>query len=697
LDHTGYLPRLVKQGFQGRILATRATSQLAELILLDSAKNQEHDADYANRQGFSRHKPALPLYDAQDARVALDRMQVIRRGEWLSIAGPVWMRLHDAGHLLGSSMIETEIRGRNPPLRILFSGDVGRFDGPLYHDPAPPPECDYLICESTYGGRAHPAGDVTESLAAVVHHSIDRGGVMLVSSFAIGRAQQFIYLLQLLMHQRRIPRIPVFVDSPMAVDATHIYYDHREDHDLSEGELSGRNSVLKGPNVHFARSVEQSKRLNSISGPAVIISSSGMMEGGRILHHLRHRLSDARNTIILGGFMAAGTRGRKLQEGAATLRMHGQDVPVRAAIETIPGLSGHADHGELLRWLQPLRAPNRQPARPWHKRSAKTARGMSSCRDWVKKSFWRISPRGSIQTSASMQNQDSMVILMRTDEQDNLQAILNSPSYRLAELDTQLLQRSELRPVRVQLELLKPELLLEEQQIRSTIVVFGSTQIVERAQAERLLESSRLALAADTRSARRAREVARNERLLAKCHYYDAAREFARIVSSACQKDGHCDYVVVTGGGPGIMEAANRGAFDVGAKSAGLNITLPAEQVPNPYITPELCFQFHYFAMRKFHFLLRAAALVVFPGGFGTLDELFDALTLRQTQRMQQIPIVLYSRQYWDRVLDFQFLADEGVIADEHLNLISYAESPREAWDRIAQFTGETTRFLNDE
>jgi uncharacterized protein (TIGR00730 family) len=279
---------------------------------------------------------------------------------------------------------------------------------------------------------------------------------------------------------------------------------------------------------------------------------------------------------------------------------------------------------------------------------------------------------------------------MHVDEKQNLQAILSSPSYRLAELDTQLLQRNELRPVRVQLELLKPELLLEEQNVRSTIVVFGSTQIVEREQAERLLESARLALAADSQNPRLAREVTRSERLLANSHFYDAAREFSQIVSSACQKNGHCDYVVVTGGGPGIMEAANRGAFDVGAKSAGLNITLPAEQIPNPYITPELCFQFHYFAMRKFHFLLRAAALAVFPGGFGTLDELFDALTLRQTQRMQQIPIVLYSRQYWDRVIDFHFLADEGVIADEHLELISYAESPQEAWENIARFPRTT-------
>jgi hypothetical protein len=276
--------------------------------------------------------------------------------------------------------------------------------------------------------------------------------------------------------------------------------------------------------------------------------------------------------------------------------------------------------------------------------------------------------------------------LTEPESQHRLQAILDSPSYRLAELDTEFLQRNELRPVRVQLELLKPEMALARHGVESTIVVFGGTQIVEQAAAQQRLELTRAELAAAPEDAARQREVARAERILEKANYYDAAREFARLVSSICQTDARCDYVVITGGGPGIMEAANRGAHDAGGKSIGLNITLPAEQIPNSYITPELCFQFHYFALRKMHFLLRAKALVVFPGGFGTLDELFDALTLRQTQRMQEIPIVLFGKAYWDRVIDFRFLADEGVIADEHLELIQYAETPQAAWRIIAAF-----------
>ena len=275
---------------------------------------------------------------------------------------------------------------------------------------------------------------------------------------------------------------------------------------------------------------------------------------------------------------------------------------------------------------------------------------------------------------------------MSDEIERNLQAICNSPSYRLAELDTDFLRQPELRPIRLQLELLKPEMAFEEQNIDSTIVVFGGTQIVDQHEGERRVAAAEAAVQESPDDHQCQRTLARAKRVLAKSKFHDAAREFARLVSSTCQVDGRCDYVIITGGGPGIMEAANRGAYEASAKSIGLNITLPAEQAPNPYITPELCFQFHYFALRKMHFLMRAKALVVFPGGFGTLDELFDALTLRQTHCMQEIPIILFGKEYWHQVINFQFLADEGVIADDHLKLISYAQTPQEAWDLIAKF-----------
>jgi metallo-beta-lactamase family protein len=357
LDHSGYLPRIVREGFSRPIFGTPATNELAELIMLDSAKCQEQDADYANRKGYSKHRPALPLYEARDVEQTVRLFRPADRGQWFSPAKPIWMRYHDAGHLLGSNMIEVEIRDRTPPLRILFSGDVGRYDGPLYHDPAPPTPCDYLVCESTYGDRDHPQNSILDALAGVVQRSVHRGGVMLVASFAVGRAQQLIYLLQLLKRDERIPDLPIYLDSPMACNATSIYRHYREDHDLSEGELDEANPVLAGPRVHLCRTTDESKALNHVTGPAIIISSSGMMDAGRIVHHLKYRLPSAANTVVLGGFMAAGTRGRLLQDGAKSLRMHGQEVVVRAAIEKIPGLSGHADRTGLLRWLEPLPKP----------------------------------------------------------------------------------------------------------------------------------------------------------------------------------------------------------------------------------------------------------------------------------------------------------------------------------------------------
>jgi uncharacterized protein (TIGR00730 family) len=269
---------------------------------------------------------------------------------------------------------------------------------------------------------------------------------------------------------------------------------------------------------------------------------------------------------------------------------------------------------------------------------------------------------------------------------ENMERILASPSYLLAQEDPALLSKEEMRGVRMLLELGKPELALQADKIHSTVIVFGGTQIVERTAAERRLSEARRLLAANPGDQKAARDVQRSERLIATAHYYDSARQFAKLVSIDNQCDSQRDYVVITGGGPGIMEAANRGAFDVGCKSIGLNIKLPAEQQPNPFITPELCFQFKYFALRKFHFILRAAAVVLFPGGFGTLDEMFETLTLRQTHRMQPVPIILFGRDYWSRVIDFQFLADSGVIADHHLDLFTYAETPEEAWQQILDF-----------
>jgi hypothetical protein len=272
------------------------------------------------------------------------------------------------------------------------------------------------------------------------------------------------------------------------------------------------------------------------------------------------------------------------------------------------------------------------------------------------------------------------------EAESRIRRILASPSYRRADQDLGFLARNDVRASRLQLEYLKPELILTESQIASTMVVFGGTRIVEPAAAKGQVDEARKILAGRPDDPECQRQLRVAERILAKSHYYDVAREFARIVSCACQVEDRCEFVVVTGGGPGIMEAANRGAFEAGAKSIGFNITLPEEQVPNSYIAPELCFQFRYFALRKMHFLQRAKALVAFPGGYGTLDELFDALCLLQTRKIASLPIVLVGEEFWRNVIDFDFLVQEGVIDPEDAALFCFAQTAQEIWHRIKEF-----------
>lgn len=278
---------------------------------------------------------------------------------------------------------------------------------------------------------------------------------------------------------------------------------------------------------------------------------------------------------------------------------------------------------------------------------------------------------------------------------DRLKEIMDHPSYRLAYLDFDYLQREDLRPLRLELELLKPEMLMDEAGVNSTIVVFGGTQVAPQDVAEKMMADAKGMVAKDPDSEQSKRAMIRAERVVSKSKYYEECRQFAKMVSQqSCNMD-EGEFIITTGGGPGIMEAANRGAYDAGAQSIGLNIELPFEQEPNAYITPGLCFQFNYFAIRKMHFLLRAKAIVFFPGGFGTLDELFTTLTLSQTGKLQEIPIIMYSKDYWTKMIDFQYLADEGVIKDEHLELFQYAETPEQTWKIIADFHGVDSSGCN--
>lgn len=349
IDHSGYLPLLVKLGFRGPIYCTTGTADLLRVLLPDSSHLMEEEAEYANRRGYSKHHPALPLFSSDDVAGVFPLLRLQAYHEAFDVLPGVRCTLRRTGHILGSASVE--LLWESDGKRLVFSGDLGRWHRPILRDPELLPAADVLLVESTYGDRLH-AQDPAEHLARVISETAHRGGTVLIPAFAVGRVQELIWTLRKLEDTGKVPLLSVYVDSPMAIDVTALYCQHPEDYDEEVAQaMREERCPLCCQQYHLLRTVEESKWLSDRRGPMVIIAGSGMMTGGRILHHLRQRLPDARNTLLLVGYQALGTRGRALQEGARTLRMHGQDVPVRAQVESIDGLSAHADQSEILRWL----------------------------------------------------------------------------------------------------------------------------------------------------------------------------------------------------------------------------------------------------------------------------------------------------------------------------------------------------------
>jgi metallo-beta-lactamase family protein len=350
MDHSGYVPRLVKLGFKGPVYCSGATRDLCELLLPDSGRLQEEEADFANRHGHSKHKPALPLYTQEEAGAALKRFETIpfdkEHSPW-----PGWSwRLKRAGHILGAASVHISWTGGS----ILFSGDLGRSDDLVMRPPESPGQADYVVVESTYGDRRHRDVDTLMALADVVNRTAARGGVVVIPSFAVGRAQTILHCIHLLKKAHRIPDMPVYLNSPMAADATRIFRHHLDEH-----RLSAEQCATMSKEVTIANTVEESKRLNTLTFPSIIVSASGMATGGRVLHHLKTYAPDARNTILFAGFQAAGTRGAALVGGSEAVKIHGAYVPVRAEVANLDTLSAHADREQLLAWLGALRTPKR--------------------------------------------------------------------------------------------------------------------------------------------------------------------------------------------------------------------------------------------------------------------------------------------------------------------------------------------------
>ena len=357
IDHTGYLPRLVQQGFRGPVYCSRGTADLLKILLPDAGRLQEEDADYRNRHNLTKHKPALPLYTEKDAYAALDLVKPMQNdGQTFEAAPGISASFRISGHILGSSLVLLELdhagadgKGR----RVLFSGDLGHYDQPIIRDPVAPPSCDYLLVESTYGDRLHDPEDPKVALARIINDAAQRQAPVLIPAFAVGRTQEIVYLIRELEDEKAIPVLPVTVDSPMAAATTQAYANRKEEHDEDYASiLTKQRHPLRTHSMNTASSREESKKLNEARGARVIISASGMMTGGRVLHHAIRMVPDPDATIVFVGYQAAGTIGRRILDGESEVKIMKQWVPVRCRMAKIGGFSAHADWGEVLRWLQ---------------------------------------------------------------------------------------------------------------------------------------------------------------------------------------------------------------------------------------------------------------------------------------------------------------------------------------------------------
>lgn len=360
IDHIGYLPKFVKEGFNGPVYCTAATAELARILLLDSAKLQEEEADWAKKKGYSKHHPPKPLYTTEDVENTFRLFRPRDFEEDIPLRDDIRVRFHNAGHILGAAWVELTVQTPQQQKTLVFSGDIGRYRQPILRDPAPMQQADILITESTYGDRDNVFEDPSEEFAQVINEAMERGGCLLIPAFALGRTQMVMYYLRKLMESGKVPKVPVYLDSPMAINVTALYRKLHHYHKLRDQELEGGASVFDYEYFKYFRSVQESQTINEIRSKAIIVSSSGMCTGGRMLHHLYHRLPREEDTILFVGYQAVGTRGRDILEGKEKIRMFGLNVPVKMQVRKIDGLSAHADREELLKWIGTLReAPKR--------------------------------------------------------------------------------------------------------------------------------------------------------------------------------------------------------------------------------------------------------------------------------------------------------------------------------------------------
>ncbi len=652
IDHIGLVPKFVKAGFDAPIYATRPTVALADVMLRDSARIQTEDAAYKQRrhrkEGRRGRHAEVPLYVVDDVAKTMPLFHSVDYQVPIAVAEGITATWHDAGHILGSAMIEIAVTENGQRRTIVFSGDIGQPDKPLIQDPSYFEHADYVVMESTYGERDHdPEGDVESQLEEVIRDTVDRGGNVVIAVFAVERAQELMYYISRLVHADRIPDVPIFLDSPMASDVTNIFRKHREWLDEQTWELINSNEPpLRFPGLTMTRSTEESMAINRVSSPCIILSAAGMCNAGRIKHHLRLNIGRRESTILFVGHQANGTLGRRILDGEKEVRIHGRTRRVFAKIRSIDGLSAHADRIGLIDWLSHLKSP----------------------------------PRRLFLTHGE---EGASLVLARTIK-DRLGWEATVPEYGAAfDLDEEPLERTvqiaepkpveksvptaaELAPAAQQ----TPDFEFLDSSVRpGTGFLHEDPWRVFRMQSDTIQGIDVMARALD--GVPRSVAVFGSARLPEDDPVYALTRE-------TCRRLGECGFATITGGGPGIMEAANRGARDAGALSIGLNIDLPHEQHINPFC--DVSYTCRYFFVRKMLFAKYARAFVIFAGGYGTMDELFEALTLIQTERLAGFPVILVGSDYWRPLVTWlrSTMYSKGCISEDDLDRFILVDSPEE-------------------
>ncbi|MFT5326858.1 MAG: metallo-beta-lactamase family protein [Planctomycetaceae bacterium] len=661
IDHIGLVPKFVKDGFHSTIYATHPTVALADVMLRDSAKIQTEDAEYKKRRHHKESRrgrhPEVPLYVVEDVVKTLPLFEGVDYLDPVRIAEGVTATWHDAGHILGSAMIEVVATENGQTRTIIFSGDIGQPGKPLISDPSTFKHADYVIMESTYGERDHiKEGNVENQLEEIIRETVGRGGKVVIPVFAVERAQELMYYVSRLVHADRIPDIPIFLDSPMASDVTNIFRKHRNWLDDETRELiSSKEPPLQFPGLRITRSQEESMTINRLTTPCIIMAPAGMCNAGRIKHHLRLNIGKDQSTIVFVGHQAKGTLGRRILDGEREVRILGRTRRVYATIKSIDGLSAHADRRGLIDWLSHLETP----------------------------------PRRLFLTHGE---EDASLALARTIR-DRLGWEATVPEYgAVVDLDDEPVERT--------VQIADPEsVAVEASALADNAAVAGAAAMVAagppapdfeffdssvrpgtgflhedpwrvfRMQSDTIQGIDVMARALE--GTRRSVAVFGSARLPEDDPVYVLAREM-------CRRLGECGFATITGGGHGIMEAANRGARDAGALSIGLNIDLPHEQALNVFC--DVSYTCRYFFVRKMLFAKYARAFVIFAGGYGTMDELFEALTLIQTERLAGFPVILVGSDYWNPLVHWlrATMYSHGCISETDLSRFVVLDSPEE-------------------